>query len=77
MATLLLNNNLNLSIKERNRAQELGYEDPINPDFEATTAMYQRVLCEVMEQIQTREKGRIAIMVASHNEDSVRYTVQK
>ena len=39
--------------------------------------MYERVLTEVMRQIQERERGRIAVMVASHNEASVRYTVQK
>lgn len=65
-------------LQERHRAESLGYDDPINPTFEATTEMYERVLCEVLRQIKdTREKGKIAVMVASHNEDTVRYTVKK
>lgn len=63
--------------QERERAATIGYEDPINPSFEATTAMYNKVLREVMMQIQMSEKGRISVMVASHNEDTVRYTVEK
>ena len=64
-------------LQERERAASLGYEDPINPSFEATTAMYEKVLCEVLEQTKQRPTGKIAVMVASHNEDTVRYTVQK
>lgn len=63
--------------QERDRAATIGYEDPINPSYEATTAMYNKVLREVMRQIQLRERGKIAVMVASHNEDTVRYTVEK
>ena len=66
-----------LCLQERLRAETLGYEDPINRTFEATSAMYERVLTEVMEQMKDRPKGDIAVMVASHNEDSVRYTVNK
>jgi hypothetical protein len=36
-----------------------------------------QVLEEVMQQIQTRPKGEIAVMVASHNEDTVRFTLNK
>lgn len=39
--------------------------------------MYNKVLREVMRQIQLWDKGKIAVMVASHNEDTVRYTVEK
>jgi len=63
--------------QERERAASLGYEDPINPSYEATTAMYERVLTECMEQIQQRARGEIAIMVASHNENTVRFTLDK
>jgi len=63
--------------QERKRAETLSYEDPINPTFNATTAMYEKVLCEVMEQIKIRPKGKIAVMIASHNEDTVRYTIEK
>ncbi|XP_069135424.1 proline dehydrogenase 1, mitochondrial-like isoform X2 [Argopecten irradians] len=63
--------------QERERANDIGYEDPINPTYEATSNMYHQTLEEVMKQINHRERGRIAVMVASHNENTVRYTVEK
>ncbi|XP_066984236.1 proline dehydrogenase 1, mitochondrial-like isoform X3 [Macrobrachium rosenbergii] len=67
--------------QERARALELGYEDPVNPDFEATTEMYHDCLKECLRRIKFNktlgETQKIAIMVASHNEDTVRYTVRK
>ena len=49
----------------------------MNPSFEATTAMFEKVLTEMMEQIQHRPRGKISVMVASHNEDTMRFTVNK
>lgn len=63
--------------QERERARTLTYEDPINPSFEATSEMYHNVLDEVFKAISRREKGKIAVMVATHNEDTVRLTVKK
>ncbi|XP_067145460.1 proline dehydrogenase 1, mitochondrial-like [Centruroides vittatus] len=65
--------------QERLRAKKIGYEDPINPTFEATTEMYHSTLTEIMNQIVERGKvdAKIAIMVASHNEDTIRFTVNK
>uniref|UniRef100_A0A0B7A2X5 Proline dehydrogenase n=1 Tax=Arion vulgaris TaxID=1028688 RepID=A0A0B7A2X5_9EUPU len=63
--------------QERERAATLGYEDPLNPTYEATTSMMHKVIEEVMRQIHLRPTGRIAVMVATHNEDTVRYTIQK
>ncbi|XP_067648682.1 proline dehydrogenase 1, mitochondrial-like [Haliotis asinina] len=63
--------------QERERAASLNYEDPINDDYEATTAMYHCVLDEVFRQIQSRDRGKIAVMVASHNEETVRFAVEK
>lgn len=65
--------------QERARAKEVGYEDPINPSYEATTEMYHKTLNELMRQIVESgiENKKIAIMVASHNEDTVRFTVSK
>ncbi|KAK6190789.1 hypothetical protein SNE40_002578 [Patella caerulea] len=62
--------------QERERAAALNYEDPINVSYEATTAMYHDILEEVMKQINKRERGKISLMVATHNEDTVRYTVE-
>lgn len=65
--------------QERERAKQVGYEDPINPTFEATSEMYHKTLTEIMRRIITTgiDNKRIGIMVASHNEDTVRFTVQK
>jgi proline dehydrogenase len=64
--------------QERARAKLLGYKDPINPDYEATSAMYHSVLDECLTRIKAlKEAGddpqKIGIMVASHNADTVRY----
>ncbi|KAM9821043.1 proline dehydrogenase 1, mitochondrial-like [Neosynchiropus ocellatus] len=61
--------------QERARAKEIGYEDPINPDYEATNKMYHKCLEYILEDIEHR--GRANIMVASHNEDSVKFTLEK
>ncbi|ROT71816.1 hypothetical protein C7M84_009844 [Penaeus vannamei] len=37
---------------ERARAEELGYEDPINPSFDATTDMYHQCLEESLRRIK-------------------------
>lgn len=67
---------------ERARASTMGYEDPTNPTFDATTEMYHKVLVECLKKMKAfREAGeknkRVEIMVASHNENTVRFTIQK
>ncbi|XP_066871148.1 proline dehydrogenase 1, mitochondrial isoform X3 [Kogia breviceps] len=59
--------------QERARALEIGYEDPINPTYEATNTMYHRCLNYVLEEL--KHNARAAVMVASHNEDTVRFTL--
>ena len=61
---------------------EFGYEDPINPDYEATTAMYHKCLSECMQRMHELKKikgmeQRVGIMVASHNADTVRFAIEK
>merc|ERR1712083_57002 len=68
--------------QERARAELLGYKDPINPDYPATSAMYHKVLDECLTRIHAlkvsgEDPQRIGIMVASHNEDTVRYGVSR
>lgn len=68
--------------QERARAALLGYKDPINADYEATSAMYHKVLDECLTRIHELKTAgddpqRIGIMVASHNEDTVRYGVNR
>ncbi|XP_051907516.1 proline dehydrogenase 1, mitochondrial [Hippocampus zosterae] len=61
--------------QERARAAEIGYEDPINPDYEATNKMYHKCLEYLLEDIEHERKSNI--MVATHNEDTVEFTLEK
>ncbi|XP_068956990.1 proline dehydrogenase 1, mitochondrial [Petaurus breviceps papuanus] len=61
--------------QERERAAAVGYEDPINPTYEATSMMYHRCLNYILEEI--RHHGRASMMVASHNEETVKFTIQR
>ncbi|GFT74339.1 proline dehydrogenase 1, mitochondrial, partial [Nephila pilipes] len=63
--------------QERIRAQKIGYEDPINESYEATTEMYHSTLSEILRRIVRRGDRKTAVMVATHNEDTVRFTVNK
>ncbi|XP_044029438.1 proline dehydrogenase 1, mitochondrial [Siniperca chuatsi] len=61
--------------QERDRAKEIGYEDPINPDYEATNRMYHKCLEYLLEEIEHSRKPNI--MVATHNEATVKFTLEK
>ncbi|KAL3313017.1 hypothetical protein Ciccas_008382 [Cichlidogyrus casuarinus] len=63
--------------QERARAKELDYEDPTNPNFEATSRMYEKTLEAGMKEIVRRPEGSVSLMVASHNEDTIRFAIQK
>ncbi|XP_018309951.1 proline dehydrogenase 1, mitochondrial isoform X1 [Mycetomoellerius zeteki] len=68
--------------QERARAAAMGYPDPTNPTFEATTESYHKTLMECLRRMkQYKDKGedpkKIGIMVASHNEDTVRFAIEK
>ncbi|ODM98246.1 Proline dehydrogenase 1, mitochondrial [Orchesella cincta] len=67
--------------QERQRAAGLGYEDPINPDFNATSDMYHKCMEEGMRRIKImKETGRprnVSLMAATHNEDTVRHVIKK
>lgn len=40
--------------QERARAASMGYEDPTNPSYEATTEMYHKTLAECLKRIKVR-----------------------
>jgi proline dehydrogenase len=57
--------------KERARAEEMGYKDPIQPDKESTDRDYNAALKFCIERID-----RIAIFNGTHNEYSSRYMTE-
>lgn len=57
--------------KERERAAELGYESPIQPDKAATDRDYDLALQYCVENIK-----EIAVVCASHNEQSTKYLAE-
>ncbi|XP_066545209.1 proline dehydrogenase 1, mitochondrial isoform X2 [Amia ocellicauda] len=61
--------------QERTRAEEIGYEDPVNPTYEATNEMYHKCLDYVLEEI--KHNRRANVMVASHNEKTVKFTLHR
>lgn len=63
--------------QERRLAQEHRYDDPINPNFESTSKMYHQCLDEVLNSMNKRPSGRVQVMVASHNEETIRYAIEK
>ena len=69
-------------LQERARAKSLNYGDPINADYNATTQMYHDTLSECLGRVKKlkQEKdvpNKVSIMVASHNEDTVRFAIKK
>ena len=70
------------TFQERARADEFGYEDPVNPDYEATSNQYHKCLAECMQRMHELKKipgmeQRVGIMVASHNADTIRFAIEK
>lgn len=63
--------------QENRLADDAGYESPINPSFEATSQMYHTCLDAVFKNMLKRQPDQVRIMIASHNEDTVRYAIEK
>jgi proline dehydrogenase len=59
---------------EQKRAKEMGYADPIRPNKEATDESYNQAIKELLTRI--KEGGKVEMMVASHNQNSIETTVQ-
>uniref|UniRef100_A0A915KZZ2 Proline dehydrogenase n=1 Tax=Romanomermis culicivorax TaxID=13658 RepID=A0A915KZZ2_ROMCU len=62
-------------LQERERAGAMHYEDPVNPDYDATTVMYDSVFKEIIEEVKKRPMGKVAVMCATHNEDTIRHVL--
>uniref|UniRef100_A0A914QCJ2 Proline dehydrogenase n=1 Tax=Panagrolaimus davidi TaxID=227884 RepID=A0A914QCJ2_9BILA len=63
--------------EESKRAADRGYENPINPSYEATNEMYNKCLERIIKEHHNEtNKNKISVMVASHNEESIRKAIQ-
>ncbi|XP_047999077.1 proline dehydrogenase 1, mitochondrial isoform X1 [Leguminivora glycinivorella] len=64
--------------QERARAAAMGYEDPTCESVDATTTSFHKCIKEILSRVKGREgKGsHLGIMVASHNEDTVRFAIE-
>uniref|UniRef100_A0A6B2L295 Proline dehydrogenase n=1 Tax=Arcella intermedia TaxID=1963864 RepID=A0A6B2L295_9EUKA len=58
-------------VLERRRAAEMGYEDPLQPNIEETHKNYHRVV-----DLLLRNNSNANVLVASHNQDSIIYTLR-
>ena len=60
-------------------ALEQGYEDPVNPDYDATTAMYYRVADLFLDEVkghQVKDMGnKLQVTFATHNAETVQYAL--
>ena len=57
--------------KERQRAKDLGYQDPIQPDKAATDRDFNAALSYSLEHIES-----MALFAGTHNESSTRYLIE-
>ncbi|KAL8176867.1 UNVERIFIED_CONTAM: hypothetical protein K2H54_039583 [Gekko kuhli] len=62
--------------KERQRAREKGYPDPVHATWEATNESYRHCLDFALDKA-SRAGGRFELIVATHNKASVEHTVQR
>ena len=60
--------------QERNRAADMGYDDPIHDSYEDTCTMYDDVIYTVLQKVGSTPAE---VMVASHNEESVQLVIQR
>ncbi|EFX65779.1 hypothetical protein DAPPUDRAFT_204241 [Daphnia pulex] len=63
--------------RERLLSAEGNYPDPTNPSYEATSAVYDRVVQHMVEQVAALGGQRCNVIVASHNETSVLKALSK
>jgi proline dehydrogenase len=58
--------------QERMRAGELEYSDPIHDTYSDTNECYNKLLTTILQEVKHNKAN---VMVASHNEESVRHTI--
>ncbi len=64
--------------QERERAEEGGYEDPIWPDKAATDDCYHRLMDFLLQEKAKRPpSASIHMMIASHNEETIRLATER
>ena len=61
-------------IEERGLASQLGYEDPINENYEKTGEMYRACADYVLPGIKNND---LKFMFATHNEETVQYIAER
>jgi len=59
---------------ERERANTIGYDDPIQPSLEATHNNYNGCLQDMIERIA--QGSDLEVMIASHNQKSVELAIE-
>lgn len=73
---IIYNSKLELP-QERRLAKEHGYDDPVNVNYDATTASYYKVADYIMGQVVIRPNNQVQATFATHNEDTVSYVTQR
>lgn len=63
--------------QERQLARAEGRPDPINDSFESTSRMYELVMERSLRAVAERPRGAVHVMLATHNEQSVRQALLK
>ena len=67
--------------QERRLASQLGYDDPVNATFDATTDMYYAVSELLLREMSTTASGerqrKLHVIFASHNDDTIRWLLRK
>lgn len=54
--------------KERKRAKEMGYPDPVNDNYDATGKMYDSVINHLIQDLLAKSSKNHHLVVATHNE---------
>lgn len=65
--------------QERLRAKEVGYQDPINESYQATTQVFNETIDYILNQIIANgvDTKKICAMIATHNEDTVAFAINR